>query len=273
MDGLGYRIEIENHANLLATESPFVLTQRFSAPKAICHRPWRRVKNQRRMGSCTGASRASGGEILNWIGSQGGLVQLSIMYCYLENQRACGLLGADQGATIDGSVRAATETGFALEETFPYPDRYSTDVPRAALAEGRLHLIKSHSVMRSYDDVFTWLASGVGVVLIGVPWLSGMTQVGPTMESSDLHGSMLGGHAMLLEGYGGPGSQPQVDRDGRPYLDLENSHDTSWGDGGFTLVSPRVVDHWIQSRGVLIGISDMTTYSPRQVATYQEWLG
>jgi hypothetical protein len=195
------------------------------------------------------------------------------MYCYLQNQAACGLLGADQGATIDGSVRAALQTGFALEETFPYPAQYQTSSPPAATAEGRLHLIRSHSVLRSYDEVFAWLSSGVGVVLIGVPWLSGMTRVGAKMDRDDLRGSNLGGHAMVLHGYGGPGPEPVVDGDGRPYVVLENSHDTTYGDGGFTLVTPRVVDYWTSSGATLIGISDMTTYSPRKVVTYQEWLG
>ena len=277
-DGLGYRWEIENHAQLAATSSPLSLAYgAYAAPPTICHRPWRRkrVKFQGSMGSCTGASRASGGEVLNYIASGGGLLTLSTMYCYLQNQIESGLIGHDQGATIDGSVRAAMRTGFALEETFPYPNpvRYSTEIPPPATAEGKLHLVAKHMVMRSYDDCFTWLSSGVGDILIGVPWLQGMTQVGPTMELSDLSGHMLGGHAMLIHGYGGEAAEPMVDRDGRPYLDLENSHGAQWGEGGFCLISPRVIDYWIQNRATLIGISDMTTYGPRQIATYQEWLG
>lgn len=276
-DGLGYRWEIENHAQLAASETLLQLPYgAYAAPPTICHRPWRRkrVKFQGSMGSCTGGSRANGGEVLNFIASGGGLLSLSMMYCYLQNQIESGLIGRDQGATIDGSVRAAMRTGFALEETFPYPNpvRYSSEIPPAATAEGKLHLIARHMVMRSYDDCFAWISSGVGVILIGVPWLQGMTRVGRTMELGDLSGSMLGGHAMVLHGYGGEGQQPMVDRDGRPYLDLENTHGAQWGDGGFCLVAPRVIDKQISDGATFIGISDMTTYGPRQIATYQEWL-
>lgn len=278
MDGLGYRLEIENHAQLAATSSPLQLPYgTYAAPTIVCHRPWRRkrVKFQSSMGSCTGGSRANGSEVLNYIASGGGILTLSMMYCYLQNQVECGLIGRDQGATIDGSVRAGMRTGVALEETFPYPNpvRYSTDIPPAAIAEGKQHLIAKHMVMRSYDDCFTWLSSGVGVILIGVPWLQGMTRVGPTMELSDLHGQMLGGHALVLHGYGGEGPDPVIDQDGRPYLDLENTHGTQWGDGGFCLVSPRVIDKQIADGATFIGTSDMTTYGPRKIETYQEWLG
>ena len=266
--GLGYRKEFEDRTNLVMTGKPVVIEGAFTAPKAISHRGWKKAKHQGQMGSCTGASRSSAEEILNYIATGGMIEVFSMMYAYLQNQIACGLIGRDQGATIDGSARASRETGICREATFPYPGHYLTGIPDAAVQEGKLHLIQNHSVMKSYDE-YQWLASGVGVVLIGVEWTSGMTQVRKTMERGDLRGQTLGGHAMVLEGY----DSNLADNSGRPYIDLENSHGTGWGDGGFTMVAPGVLDQWFGSGETLIGITDLQSYGPRKVPTYQEWMG
>lgn len=267
--GLGYREDREDRANLAATAKPFQLQQAYSAPRTICHRGWKRIKDQDGMGACTGGSRTNGEEVLNYIKTGGQIVTLSMMYAYLQNQRACGLLGRDQGATIDGSCRAALETGICLETTFPFPERYTTAIPPNAEAEGRLHLIRSHAVMRSYEDVLAWLASGVGVVLIGIPWVNGLMNAGPKIELRDVNGRSVGGHALALEGYGGSVDRaPVVDSQGRPYIDMENTHTAQWADRGWSLVAPDVINHWIDQGNTFIGISDLDAFAPRQIKTW-----
>jgi len=263
--GTGYRRDAENFANLSATAKPFALTQTYAAPHSISHRSWRTAKNQGRVGSCTGFSRSSGEEILNYIATRGQRLEFSGMYAYLQNQKACGLYGQDVGATIDGSVRAAMETGICREETFPYPGRYVTGIPDAAIEEGKKHLIRSHSVMRSYDDVFAWLASGVGVVLIGIPWTNGLANAGATVEKRQAQGRGGGGHALVLEGYDGD----KRDSQGRAYIDMENSHGPGYGERGFTLVSPETIDYLIGDGNAFIGISDLESYGPRQIVTFE----
>jgi hypothetical protein len=266
---LGYRKDCENYASLVRTGRLPVIEGAFTAPHSISHRGWRKAKNQGQVGSCSGFSKSSGGEVLNYIATGGQIQHFSDMHSYITNQMCCGLLGSDQGATIDGARKAAEKYGFARDELFPYPGRYMTDIPEAATAEGVKHLVKNHAVLGKYDDLYQWIASGVGVVILGVPWIAGMTQVGKTMELSDLRGHMLGGHALVMHGVNGD----VTDGDGRPYIDMENSHSEAWGDSGFTLVSPKVIDRWFQQQETLIGITDLEAFAPRKIASYAEWGG
>lgn len=275
--GLGYLIDQEDRANLRATAKPFnaaTILGTFKAPHSISHRGWRKAKYQGLMGSCSGFARASGGEVLNYIATRGAIKRFSEMYCYIENQIAGGNVGSDNGGYIDASMRAAKSTGFCSYELWPYTQamidgQYTDRVPASALAEGKQHVVKSHAVMTSYDDVLSWIASGVGVVLTGTPWTTGMRKVGKVMDLCDLGGVLLGGHARVLHGFDGD----QVDEDGRPFIDDENSHSDQWADKGFCMVKPRVIDHWLATGAVLIGISDLESFGPRQVVTYQEAMG
>src|ERR1700693_3079902 len=92
-NGLGYRIDLENRAALRAGSSYQTLPSGFTAPHKISHRGWRRVKNQGRVGRCTGRSRASAEEVLNYIASGGSVEEFSGDYAYIQNQKACGLFG------------------------------------------------------------------------------------------------------------------------------------------------------------------------------------
>lgn len=259
----GYARSEEDFARLAATAKPFVLTQTYAVPHTIDHRSWRKAKNQGRVGSCTGFSRASGEEVLNWIQTGGQSLHFSEMYAYLQNQKACGLFGRDVGATIDGSVRAAMDTGICLAETFPYPGRYETTIPEAAIEEGRKHLIRSHSVLEKYDDVHEWIASGVGVVQIGIAWTGALANSSGVIDFRVARGTG-GGHALILHGYDGD----KRDSRGRPYIILENSHSAEWGDKGFALVEPDAVDYWCEAGNAVIGISDLETYGPREIKTW-----
>lgn len=266
--GLGYRRDLEDMANIHATAAPLYIPQAFSAPKTICHRNWRRAKSQGHVGSCSGFARASGEEVLNFIGTGGRAEVFSAMYCYLTNQKQCGLFGSDQGAQIDGSLRASQIDGVCHDAVFPYPGEYVTHIPPAAPLEGKKHLIRKYAVMRSYDDCYRWLASGVGVILTGTVWTTGMDKVGRIMDLQDLGGTYRGGHARVIHGYGGPGTEPEVDSDGRPLLDDENSHGEEWGENGFCLIMPRVIDKWCLKGAVLIGISDLEVFGPRTLPTW-----
>lgn len=263
---LGYRQDAEDYASLAATARPLVFTASYKAPKAISHRAWRRVKDQGQVGRCTGASRASAEEVLNWISTGGDIKTFSMDYAYVQNQIASGLFGqGDVGATIDGSMKASRTTGIILEDDMPQSPGYVTQLPVGAEATGKLHLIKSHAIMNSYDDVFQFIASGVGVVLIGIPWTVGMTNLQESMEPGQGGGRILGGHALYFNGFSGT----RVDEDSRPYIDMENSHGRDWADAGFCLIAPRVIDKWIDGGNAFIGISDLESFGPRAVATFE----
>jgi hypothetical protein len=185
------------------------------------------------------------------------------MWSYITAQKRSGLLGRDVGATITGAVQSSMADGECLEETFPYTGTYSTAIPPAAASEASGHRIVKHSVMRSYADVFNWIASGQGVVIIGVRWTAACAESGGVIEDAGSRGG--GGHSVLLCGY--PNRRAS---DGRKYIDMLNSHGTGWGDKGWSLVAPRVIEQWLDDRySELIGVSDIHEWGFREVKSWQ----
>lgn len=260
---LGYRPDLEDRDGLVATATPFALPDQpatFSAPASISHRSWRKPpKNQGQVGRCSGASRSSGEEVLNWISTGGQAVRFSMDYAYIENQIACGLLGSDAGATIMGSLKASETTGIVLESVQPQQSGYTTKIAPGAEAIGKQHLIKSHVIIQGYDDALKWLQTGNGVILIGISWTGGLSQSGKRITRQSMGGRAGGGHALLLEGYDTNGD-----------LDMENSWGTQWGDGGWAMVAPEVVDYWGKNGDTLIGISDLQSYGYRKLGSWSE---
>ncbi len=255
---LGWRYDIEDRAWLEANQTMFD-TARFRAvraPAEIDPRPHLVIYDQGQLGSCSGHSRATCEEVLNFIKTGGDKVRLSRMYAYLTNQQECGCFGSDNGATISGSVQAAMKEGICREDLFPYTGEYTTDIPAEAASEGRQHLVRSHAVLRGYQDALAYLQTGTGVIQIGVPvgrHFQNCTGVlGLRDAESDAH-RPEGGHALALVGYTAAGN-----------LILVNSWGTDWGDNGTCEVQPEVIDFWGSRIGrgdcELVGISDLAEY-------------
>lgn len=261
--GLGWRADLEDPEELVYYASDFEILAPFHAPDSIDPRSWLSIENQGRMGSCSGHAMSTCCEVLNWIDTQGQVVQLSRMFAYLAGQKHCGLLGRDAGATISGSVKGAKENGICKEETFPYTGNYSTDIPQRAHDEAADHKIKKHVVLRDYSQVYNWLASGVGVVHIGIPWKSSLADAGGIIERSS--GQTYGGHALAIVGYA-----TKADSQGRKYPIMINSHSERWGENGTALVAPSLFDQWGRDNGSeLIGVSDLEEFAPRGL----NWIG
>lgn len=284
--GLGYARDIERlevlQANSAHFDGPSLLRAcraAFDVPKTITQRGWRKKpKFQGRMGSCSGFSRATGGEILVNYASGRTDQHFSEMYCYLQNQACDGTLGqGDSGASIQGSVQAAQTTGFADYPTLPYTQafldgEYDPTIPAVAVADGSKHLVKRTSVMKSAEDCYHWLATGQGVVLNGTPWPEGYSQAGKGRElitKKDMWGRLLGWHAKVLTGY----SVDILDESGNPAFEEENSHGTGWADGGWGYLSWRLVDWFISQGGVFLGISDMAWVAPRKIDSFRGFGG
>jgi hypothetical protein len=177
------------------------------------------------------------------------------MFAYLLAQRCDGLSG-DKGATISGAVKAAKQYGICQESTFPYPGRYVTDVPEAAISEASQHRIKNHESLSGYDDCFKWLATGTGVIEIGIPWLGTLANnTNGVIDRAD--GIEYGGHALAIVGY-----TKRKDSRGRQYLLMANSHGTQWGAKGFAEIAPALFDEWGRdSYSEMIGMTDLEEYS------------
>lgn len=257
----GYRIDLENKANLIAQASPMPQIT-FAAPEEIDPRDWHRIENQGAMGSCQGHALSSVVEYTYHIAT-GEVIQLSPMWCYLETQKIDGLIGRDCGSTIDGGRQCAEQKGVCELPVFPYPNpvHYTTQEPSDAATNALKYRTKSHVYCRSYDDVLQFLESGAGGVEIGISWNNSMT---PNSQGRiEQYRSGGGGHALCFLGY----SKDVTDTDGRKYLWLANSWSDQWDAvlKGWALVSPRAVSQMCADQSVvMIGISDMDIPNQRK---------
>jgi hypothetical protein len=263
MPGLGWRQDLERREELHGTATPFVCPRTYSAPDEILH-PWLTIHNQGNMGSCSGHAISTCCEVLAYIQSGGTVIQYSRMFGYLAGQTFDNLLGSDNGATITGSVRGAVEMGSCLEDLFPYPQSYTRNIPSAAKEAAKSRLVKSHSVLKSYDDCYKWLATGTGDIEIGISWTASFAdnKDGVIEQQS---GQVYGGHALAVVGY-----TKRVDNQGRKYLLMINSHGEGWGKMGRAEVAPALFDKWGKDRqSELIGVRDQSgDFGPRKVPTY-----
>lgn len=230
-------------------------TQRgYGTPEKVDPRDWLQIENQRNMGSCQGHSLSTCVEVAyNYEADK--IIQLSRMFAYVMSQRKDGIRG-DRGSTISGGAKCAKEDGICLESTYPYPSSYTTNIPSAAITEAKEYRIKSAFDVKSYDDVFQFLASAVGAINIGISWTLPSAAVIESYRSG-----RGGGHAIALAGY-----TARKDNDGRNYIILVNSWGTQWGNNGTAEVAPRAIEQMINSTySEFIALSDMEKIEPRRI--------
>lgn len=214
-------------------------------------RDWLRVENQGPVGACQGFSLTSSVELAyNFEASS--VVQLSPQYAYIMSQRKDGIRG-DRGSTCTGGIRVAKEDGLPPEDVCPYPGRYSTEIPEAAHAAAKPYRINTSVRLRSYNDVFEFLASCIGGVHIGIPW--GV----PNSAVVESYRAAGGGHSVTLAGY-----SKRKDRDNRNYIWLINSWGRNWGNNGYAEIAPSVIEQMLRA-GEMFGLSDMTEIEPRRI--------
>lgn len=234
-------------------------------PEEFDTRPIINVEFQANTNSCEGHALSSLIEGAAWIASNNGDFiapeQFSRWFAYLQAQKQGGFFGSDQGATITGGIQAAKLVGCCKESTLPFPGRYVTKIPAAAMTEAAQFKLRSHANITDYDSAFAFIANGFGGINIGVTWTSRLANSRGVIELADVKGQG-GGHALLLWGY-----SKRVDSRGRKYIWLHNSHGKSWGNGGRAEVAPDVIDWWGQNRSAeMIGGSDLSGFdTPRLI--------
>lgn len=249
----GYRHELENVPRLKANSKPVSCRVPAKIPEEINCRGWLKIENQGSQGSCSGHMLTSALEYCNWVQTQGGIVQLSRQFAYLNGQKHCGLFGSDQGGTIDGVCEAAKQDGVCLEDTFPYPGRYVTDIPQAAYDEAKGHKLRSYVFLHSYREVFNFIASGLGAVCCGVPWVDSFAQNNGVIEQQ--YGNEYGWHAVPIVGF-----SKRKSAVGNNYVWLPNSHGREWGNDGWAEIAPQVIENWGNWGYVMIGVSDLEDF-------------
>ena len=261
----GYDPTIENRDEIRATSVSMGFAYGdYNAPDEVDPRPFMRHDKQMNMSSCQGFSLANACEGV-WALSQGFKAenQLSSLFAYLESQRLDGgrLFGVDKGSTISSGLKVATTIGMLPESELPYrtpyPNNARTVVTDAMRAKASPYKIRSHTWLESYEQIFQYLASGVGAVHTGTLWNDSFYSQNGVLESVNLRGG--GGHATAWLGY-----SKRKDSKGRNYIWRLNSHNDSW-----TEVSPAVIDALCRHEYTsIVGVSDLSTPGPREV----KWL-
>lgn len=264
----GWRCDLENQAEILSRSLWSYagwranLTQyKWEAPKEIDPRPFWQVSDQGQMGSCQSNALADAAELCGLL-ANGEYVQLSRNWPYYWSQSfSPGLLGKDAGSTLDGGSKAAQQVGFVREEDFPYSDNYREGLARwnaqreTLLPKAAEHKMLGEVPLSSYDDIYHFLASGSGVVQIGVLW-----GVGTEWEITRYH-SGGGGHSVLFAGY------LQVANWPKPGLLQPNSWGRNIGREGWQIWHPDSVEAACRTKyNVFVGRGDARVPVPRPIA-------
>lgn len=223
----GYRFDEEDHDWLRDNQLPAetvekLMSATFARPESIDPRPFSYMDptGQTSEGSCQGWAISDCGSFSYYCKTQQ-WKRFSPDAAYYLTQQIDGIRG-DQGSTISGGMRVASQIGFLPWEDMPYTPRYNPqDVPADYAAKSEKYKLYEYALVKRddpnpYKSVVEWLGRGLGCPSWGISW-------GVSLDSE---GFMQwrpggGGHANSIQGYGGP-----LDSDGLPeYLWDKNS----WG--------------------------------------------
>lgn len=250
----GYRWDLEDKDRLYAGGALFATPAGVTIPDEIDARPWLPTKNQSTMGSCRGHSGSTGGTFI-YHGILRKYINFSPMWLYLRTQKRDGLLGSDNGSTIENGVKVMLEEGLCREEVFPYPNpaRYSTRIPPDADEDAAKYKFGRYSPCDSFEQYLQWTGTGQGYCDIGVRF--------PFQHNNGLVTSWRptgnGGHAMPVCGYI---NRPGVGR----VAVLFNSHSESSGDKGEFYFTEAAFNAMCRDQySSVICVSDMTTVQAR----------
>lgn len=260
----GWQPEMENRAAILsrslgtyASWKASLTQYEWESPAELDPRPFWSVSNQGQQGSCQGTAFADSAEICQLMAT-GEYVQLSRNWAYYLSQKFDGLLGRDQGSTLNGGSKAGSQVGLVLESEFGYTDNYRQGLSAFQarydeLAEkAAARKLLGEVPLQSYDDILLFLQSLAGPVQIGIMW-----GIGTDWEIKQYRAGG-GGHSVVFAGY------LKVDKWPKPGLLQANSWGPGVGKDGWQLWHPDAVDAACRHQwNVFVGRSDMRSPIPR----------
>lgn len=260
----GWRRDLEDYKELNLTSSTMIFKGVYTAAPTVTE-PWKMVhqENQGSQGSCQGNALSTIVELCYAIASgkplSDQILQLSRQYAYIETQRLDGLIGRDQGSTINGGVKLAKTRGICEEALWPYTGRYVTKPAQTTLEQCYENALQSriaqHFVMHSYEDVLEFIDRGTGGVSFGIGWGSSVDR--PIVDTYKRGG---GGHAIAVLF-----KSPRKDTDNRPYMWMNNSWGQDWGNNGWSEWSPKAIQQMIEDDWTAaVGLTDMVEVKTRR---------
>lgn len=190
---LGYAIESERRFELEATgrePSEMLKAYRDAFPKLNITADARgavRVLDQGQQGSCQGHSLAQAFSVCYFLVT-GRYLAFSRAAGYYLSQKFDNIRG-DQGSTLSGGNKVATQHGMCLEEEWSYPSRYTPAQPPGI--QFRFKLATSRP-MRTIGEMQEWIESGLPIQT-GLSWNDSCNQ-----EVVDNWRSGGGGHSTLF---------------------------------------------------------------------------
>jgi hypothetical protein len=257
----GWRFDCEDEAylSLLPNESPVLAMQGTYSEFAFDPREVMKTENQGPVGSCHGQTLSSVTELCTYIATGETTLQLSRSYAYYETQRIDGITG-DRGSTISGGIKLATTRGIPRESLWTYSGRYEPRRPNnwaEIEADAKNYRVGQSYRMTTYDGIRTFLGSGQGGISIGISWGGEMDRA----VVNSFSGAGGGGHAIALLSL-----SERKDSSGRPFIWMQNSWGTGWGNKGWAEWAPQAVEQMMRHRNTAcFGLSDMPNLKPREL--------
>ena len=255
----GWRMDRENRAALARMSTPFRLNRPVTGPRSWSYRGQLKIEDQQQQGSCTGHAGTSSLEVLNWIKTKT-WEQFCRQWLYIQGQKIDGIRG-DQGATIEGVVRAMRSVGICREELSPYNGQYYTQFPAECATESKQHLLLGLvTTITSAEMAADYLRSGTGAIYFGCDCVKTIMESKGRIDS--FSGASAGGHAMCW-----------VAMDGDDF-DMPQSWGEQYGEKGWAMWSKKAASTMIaHPNSVVLGITDLQQYGEHRDVSYAGVMG
>jgi hypothetical protein len=209
---LGYEFEFENTNALIAEASPFLeLASVDDLPAEIDYGQGDNVRSQGNTPSCRGHSQsdcagmcarlANSGQDIDLDGD--GVLneklqdQFSPLWCWTKAQVNGGTVGAGRGATMQGGIKTALESGICREVVYPFSKGHTTRFTSEMINDAARFKMGRYSIIDSEPKLRQWLGSGQGPAEWGTMWP--FQWIGECLFDSAPGGR--GGHATCCRGY------------------------------------------------------------------------
>lgn len=268
----GYPIEKEDRQYLASTSTdPLQMKSLRAIPERVdprrsklADKGWMQMENQLSQGSCQGQSLTECAEYCYTIATNT-VMQFSRQFAYLVSQMKDRIQG-DRGSTLSGGTKAAKEVGLCREAIAPYQRTYPGWgwVTEEMKLDAKDYKLRSHTRMRSSDQIKQFIGSGAGIVQIGIAWNNSMN---PNSQGciTRFSSSSGGGHAVVFAGYV-PDSDVGTSSGAGYWMLLKNSWGKRWGKEGYAYVAPQAIDQMLKHRfTVMYGRSDMEVPNIRDI--------
>jgi len=222
------------------------------------------ARSQGNFSSCVGGGLSGCFEHSNLVETSE-FIRRSMWQAYISSQKACNMLGRDNGATLQGALDAAGKVGVSRNDLCPMPNSYTTSVPKEAYEDAYKH---RHSEVtfdaRKLSVACDWVTDKKPL-LIGGLWTdrhSSLNKNNPIEVPSIYSGTSRGYHCRYVCGW--------IFINGKLYFQVRNTHGAEFGLNGVSYIGE---DTWAilcrDSFFVCLSVGDTMEIEPKR-RSYKE---